>query len=250
MEAASSTAYATPLIFLVALLYSMVGHGGGSGYIAVLTFLHGDPDFISTTGLSLNLMVSSIAFLNFRRSGHFDHSILLPFVITSIPASFVGGYIRVEKTVFSLILGTALLLSAVRLFLEFSPQHNYRNRVPLYGGLILGLLIGFVSGVTGIGGGVFLSPLLIFLRWADPKKTAAASSAFIFINSLSGLGARFVKFGFSLPYTVDIGVFAVAVVIGGYIGSFFASHRFKVPVLQKALALTLTVAGIKLLIAR
>lgn len=236
-----------PLIFIVALLYSVVGHGGASGYIAVLTFFHYESGFISTSALILNLVVSLIAFSNFKKMGYFDYKLLLPFIITSVLFAFVGGYIKVSKTVFSLLLGISLLFSAGRLLFAFTENGAYKNKVPLFLGLTLGSVIGFVSGIVGIGGGIFLSPILIFLKFANPKSTAAVSSIFIFINSISGLLAKMIRFKLSLPSPNLLIIFLIVVVLGGYIGSYLSSKKFSISVLQKVLGITLIIAGLKLI---
>ncbi len=238
-----------PLIFIVALLYSVVGHGGASGYVAVLTFFHYGTDFVSVSALILNLAVSLIAFSNFKKYGFFNFRLLFPFIITSIPSSFVGGYINVSKTIFSFLLGISLLFSALRLFI--SPNGNvYKNKAPFSIGLFFGSIIGFVSGIIGIGGGIFLSPILIFFKYTDPKTTSAISSIFIFLNSLSGLFAKMIRLKLSVSFPNLLVILLIIAILGGYIGSHLSSKKFSMLLLQRVLGVTLVIAGLKLILQR
>ena len=236
-----------PLFFTTALVYSSVGHGGASTYLAIFAlfgFAHAD---IVPTVLVLNLLVSGLAFFHYQRAGHFDPRLLAPFVITSIPAAYVGGALQLSADAFSILLGITLLAAAVR-FMFFSRPITARGHLTprrLYLiGLPVGLGLGFLAGLLGIGGGIFLSPLLLALGWADAKKTAAVSAAFIFLNSCAGLLAKTAN---TLPDWTLTGLLAAAVILGGAIGAYVGAVRLPPVVLQRLLALVLLVAAVKLL---
>ncbi len=236
-----------PLLFLVSLIYSTVGHGGASAYILILTLFNFNTDFISTSALILNIAVSSVAFLNFKRRGYFDTDHLLPFIITSIPLAFLGGSIKVSKNVFSILVGITILFSAVRLTLQFSENIDYKNKVPFLPATLLGAIIGFVSGIIGVGGGIFLSPIVILLKWLEPKKTSGIAALFIVINSACALIARLVKFNQTLPDPSLLFLLILITLCGGYVGSYVASSKFKISTIQKALAIILVIGGFKLI---
>lgn len=234
-----------PLFFLAALTYSAVGHGGASTYLAIFAlfgFAHAD---IVPTVLVLNLLVSGLAFINYQRAGHFELRLLVPFIVASIPAAYLGGATQVSPAAFSLLLGVALLAAALR-FLLPRPIVTLTAITParLYGvGVPVGLLLGFMAGLLGIGGGIFLSPLLLMLGWADTRKTAALSAAFIFLNSGAGLLAQTTQ---ALPDWTLAGSLAVAVLAGGALGSYSGAFRLSSRILLRLLALVLLLAGLKL----
>ncbi|MDP1708311.1 MAG: sulfite exporter TauE/SafE family protein [Gammaproteobacteria bacterium] len=235
-----------PLFFLAALAYSSVGHGGATTYLAIFALFGFARADIVPTVLALNLLVSGLAFLNYQRAGHFEPRLLLPFIIASIPAAYVGGATQLTPETFSLLLGFTLLAAALR-FLLPRPIATLTAITParLYGvGVPVGLLLGFMAGLLGIGGGIFLSPLLLVLGWADAKKTAALSAAFIFLNSAAGLLAQTGKV---LPDWSLAGWLGAAVLLGGALGSYSGAFRLSSPVLLRVLALVLLMAGFKLI---
>ncbi|MDP4198817.1 MAG: sulfite exporter TauE/SafE family protein [Bacteroidota bacterium] len=235
-----------PLIFLVAVLYSSVGHGGASGYLAVISLMGFSARQFVPIVLTLNVLVAGIAFLNYRRPGAFEIRKLLPFVITSIPASYIGGMLRVSQPVFEIILGVALLAAAGRLVLPKSPSHRSSFIVQHYYPIALpiGLILGFVSGMIGIGGGIFLSPILLFLGITDIKGSAAMASAFIVLNSLAGLAGH-ANTIFSLGDALFL-YFLLAGLAGALLGSYFGATKSRPHTLQYALASVLVLAGLKL----
>ncbi|MFO3796527.1 MAG: sulfite exporter TauE/SafE family protein, partial [Anaerolineales bacterium] len=173
------------LIFVVALVYSSAGFGGASGYLLVMGFFHAPPQVMSSMALILNVIVSTISFWNYFRAGHFRPRLLLPFLATSIPAAFVGGMVTLEEQRYFMLLYAVLTYLALRMlfFPVTSERADWKARpFPLWVALVSGALIGLLSGVVGIGGGIFLSPLIILAGWGSSKQAVASSAAFIAIN--------------------------------------------------------------------
>lgn len=234
----------TLAVLAIAFLYSSVGHGGASGYIAAMALFGMAPAEIKPAALALNILVAGIGFLQFYRAGHFSWSLFWPFALLSIPFAFLGGYLDIPASAFKILVGTVLLFSAIRFFIlpsiEETPHTPSR---PVSFGVGAGL--GLLSGLTGTGGGIFLTPLVIFMRWAHTKTAAAISSLFILVNSASGLLGNISATksfpAFALPL-------AIAVVIGGTAGSYLGSRRFPHTAIKRLLAVVLTIAGIKLML--
>lgn len=234
------------LLFIVALLYSSVGHGGASGYLALMAFFSFAPETMRPTALLLNIFVSLTAFIQYYRSGHFRWQLFWPFALASIPAAFIGGLIVVDAKLYKTILGVLLLFPVVRLGgLKFNEDKNKKEQV-LLASLIIGGLIGLLSGVIGIGGGIILSPVILLLHWANMKQTAAVSALFILVNSLAGLAGLFTK-GFD--FRPEMVWMIVVAFIGGLAGSYLGAMKFEGAILKKVLAVVLLMASIKLLFA-
>lgn len=237
-----------PFFFLAAFLYSSVGHGGASAYLAILVLAGFPREGIAPTVLALNILVTLLGTVNYYRAGHLDFRLLSPFVMTSIPAAYIGGSLRVSDQTLSLILGSTLLVAGLRFLLitkPIAPKTGLSRQLLFSVGLPFGLVLGFLAGLIGIGGGIFLSPLLLLVGWADAKKTAAISAGFILLNSLSGLIAHLLKGAADWSL---LGVLAVAVVAGGSLGSHIGAFRLLPITLQRVLGLVLVLASIKLLI--
>jgi len=237
-----------PLFFAAAFLYSSVGHGGASSYLAILVLAGYPREAIAPTVLALNILVTLLGAINYYRAGHFDARLLLPFILTSIPAAYAGGSLHVSEQTLSIILGVTLLVAGLRFVIFTKPvaAKQLLSRKLLFGvGLPVGFALGFLSGLIGIGGGIFLSPLLLFMGWADAKKTAAISAAFILLNSLSGLTAHIIKG--AADWTL-LGVLAITVLIGGGIGSYIGAFRLLPITLQRLLGAVLLLAALKLFI--
>ena len=232
------------LLFLVAFLYSSVGHGGASGYLALMALFSITPEVMKPTALLLNLFVSLTSFIQFYRGGHFKWKIFLPFAIASVPLAYAGGLISIEADIYKKILGILLLIPIIRFvfFANIKVEEIKKSNVAL--SLIIGAAIGFLSGLIGIGGGIILSPLLLLLKWSDLKQTAAISALFIFVNSLSGLAGQLQK---GISFSVDMYAYVAVAFIGGLCGAYFGSLKFKQNILQYLLALVLIVASYKLL---
>jgi uncharacterized membrane protein YfcA len=227
----------------VAFLYSSVGHAGASGYIAVMTLCGLSATFIRPTALVLNILVATIGSFQFWRAGYFSWRLFWPFATLSVPAAYLGGYLPVPADFLKILIGAVLLFSAVRLFLrEGDPTDVAPPAIPVAIGTGAG--IGFLSGLTGTGGGIFLTPLLLFCRWASIRGAAAVSALFILVNSIAGL-AGYIFSGQPIPNFAWI--LAVAAVIAGTLGSHLGSRRFPVRTISVILATVLVLAGCKLI---
>ena len=232
------------LLFLVAFLYSSVGHGGASGYLALMALFSITPDVMKPTALLLNLFVSLTSFIQFYRGKHFNWKIFLPFAITSVPMAFVGGMISVDDYVYKKILGLLLIIPIVR-FLFFGNIKVEEIKKPNFVlSLIIGAAIGFLSGLIGIGGGIILSPVLLLLKWTDMKQTAAISAIFIFVNSLSGLAGQLQK---GINFSTDMYAYVAVAFVGGLCGAYFGSLKLDQNFLKYLLAIVLIIASYKLL---
>ena len=229
-------------MFLIALLYSSVGHAGASGYIAVLTLFGLGVEEIRPVALTLNILVAAIGFIQWWRAGHFFWSLFWPFAILSVPAAFFGGWLHVPASYLQFLIGLILWFSAWRLlYRKNDPAELVRPTRPI--AIASGASIGFLSGLTGTGGGIFLTPLMLFCRWAKVKEVAAVSSLFILVNSSSGL-AGYVRSGRELP---DLAwPLAAVVAIGGFIGSRLGSKHLPSRGISILLAVVLVIAGTKL----
>jgi uncharacterized membrane protein YfcA len=229
-------------IFVVALLYSCVGHAGASGYIAVLTLFGFGVEVIRPTALVLNILVAAIGFIQWWRGGHFVWSLFWPFALLSAPAAFFGGWLHIPAQYLKILIGLVLWFSAWRLICrkEDPPDIKRPTRTTA---VASGVGIGFLSGLTGTGGGIFLTPLMLFCRWAKVKEAAAVSSLFILVNSSSGL-AGYVKSERELP---DFAwPLAVVVAVGGFLGSRLGSRHLPSRAIALLLAAVLLIAGAKL----
>ncbi|MFQ5664473.1 MAG: sulfite exporter TauE/SafE family protein [Terriglobia bacterium] len=234
------------LVFFVAVAYSSVGHGGASGYLAVLSFFGLAPAAMAPSALCLNLLVAGTSFTSYQRAGHFAFRLLWPFLLTSIPFAFLGGLTRVSPRTYMGLLAAVLVFAAYRLLAVGPPRHeeSFIRVPPLWITLPVGAGIGFLSGIIGVGGGIFLSPLLILLKWADTKRTAAAAAAFIWINSAAGL------YGHLLRKSVDWSALlwlVGAAFAGGLVGSYLGAQRLRGLWLRRILGIVLLVATLKLL---
>ena len=232
------------LIFLVAMVYASVGHGGASGYLAVMSLMGGYlPAAMSTSALVLNLLVAGMAWLTFWQAGHGSWSLLWPFAASSVPAAFVGGWLPVSAQTYRWLLAGCLLLAAVRLCLPSMRDGTCRQAPPLAVTLPVGGVLGVMSGIVGVGGGIFLSPLMVLLRWADVKRVAAISAAFIVVNSLAGLAGRLIGGRFLVGSLAPLVLAAFA---GGVLGSRLGANHVSGVWLRRVLAGVLVVAAGKL----
>ena len=233
-------------IVVIAFLYSSVGHAGASGYIAVMTLVGISADTIRPIALILNILVATIGSIQFWRAGYFSWRIFWPFALLAIPAAFIGGYLHLPIVILRLLIGLVLFFSAMRLFMQ-TDDPSHIATPPYLASIPLGAGIGFLSGLTGTGGGIFLTPLLLLARWAHTKQAAAVSALFIFINSIAGLTGYFTSHR-SVPLLAL--PLAIAAVGGGGIGSYLGSRRFPAQLLLRLLAVVLVIAGAKLIFTR
>jgi hypothetical protein len=232
----------------MATLYSTVGHGGGSGYLAVLALAAISPEQMRPTALLLNIAVSSIATWKFMAIGTFRKDLFLPLIIASIPTAFVGGYVEIPSEIYKPIVGVVLLFAAIRLFVPIAGNEK-TTKPKIIVVVIAGVVIGFFSGVIGIGGGIFLSPLILLLGWTTAKQTAAISAPFILLNSISGLGGILTDQGTLSVEPSFVVPLAIAVVIGGFVGATFGSKKLGHQGLRATLGLVLLIASIKMFLA-
>lgn len=237
-------------IFIVAVLYSSVGHGGASGYLAVMAFVGVMPEITKPTALVLNLFVASIGTYQFWRAGYFRWRVFWPFALTSIPFAFYGGIVQLPTDVYKIVLGGVLCLAAIRLAVKLKNDDNASDP-PIFVGLLLGAAIGLLSGMVGVGGGIFLTPVLLLVRWAETKTAAAVSVLFILVNSFAGLLGNYLlgKGTHILDLPGEVWIWIAAAVVGGLIGSTLGSKKFDSITLRRVLAVVLLFAGVKLIFA-
>ncbi|MGH2427499.1 MAG: sulfite exporter TauE/SafE family protein [Candidatus Limnocylindria bacterium] len=234
------------LFLVAALLYSSVGHAGASAYLAAMALLATTQEVMRPTALVLNLFVATIVVVRFARAGHLEVRQLVPLVIGSAPLAFLGGTIELPGEIYRPLVALALLAGAWRLFTGVTGsdrEDRARPGVPWPAGIVSGAGIGLLAGLTGTGGGIFLTPMLVLAGWAGARQAAALSGAFILVNSIAGLGGLAVD-GLSLPPPLPIWIAAVAT--GGLIGSWLGASRFSILSLRRVLALVLVLAAGKL----
>lgn len=230
------------LFSVVAFLYASVGHGGASGYIALMAIFAFPQSEIKSNALFLNLFVSFISFTQFFKKEEFPFKLFFMLIVFSIPMALLGGMWTLDNKWYKIILGLILFIPIVK-FLGFFPKMQFQVKQNLLLVIVLGILIGLLSGLLGIGGGIILSPILILLGWCTVKQTAAVSAIFIFVNSLAGLlGKSFATLQFS-ENIVQILIFTL---FGGILGGFFGAKKFKILWIQYTLAFVLLIACFKL----
>jgi uncharacterized membrane protein YfcA len=235
------------LILVAAMLYSSVGHAGASAYLAVMALFGFAPAVMKPTALALNILVAAIATMKFYRAGRFSFELFWPFAAASIPAAFVGGALTLPAKWYDAIVGIALLYAAIWMFRSAKTAAKVIVRPPpLVAALACGLVIGLLSGLTGVGGGIFLSPLILMMGWAETRATSAVAAAFILVNSIAGLLGHLSSIS-QLP--APLPVWALAAAVGGWIGAEYGSRRLATPVIRQVLSAVLVIAGLKMLFA-
>lgn len=234
------------LILAGSLLYSSVGHAGASSYLAAMALLGVSAVVMKPTALTLNIIVATIATFKFYRRGLVPWKMLWPFAVASVPASFIGGYITLPGHWYKTLVGLILLSAAVVLFriANKALEETETKVIPMWAALLSGAVIGLLSGLTGTGGGIFLSPLLLFMGWAETRLTSGLSAAFILVNSIAGLAGNVSSVG-NLPWFIWILI--PVVIFGGYVGSEYGSKTIGGPMLRRLLGVVLVVAGLKLI---
>jgi hypothetical protein len=235
-------------MLLAAFGYAAVGHGGASAYIAAMALAGVAPQEMRPVALLLNVLVSSLATWKFYRAGHFRWRLFWPFAVVSIPLAYVGGAITLPGQAYKILVGVVLLYAAWQLWRSGRAGEEMRElrEPPLAWAMAIGAVMGLLAGLTGVGGGIFLSPLLLMLGWAGTKQTSAVAAPFILVNSIAGLAAGMIAQSAGLPAYVWI--LAPAVVIGGWLGAEYGSRRFANPVVRRVLAVVLGLAGAKMVL--
>jgi uncharacterized membrane protein YfcA len=235
-------------MLLASFVYASVGHGGASAYIAAMALAGLAPAEMRPIALTLNVLVSSLATRKFWRAGHFRWRLFWPFAAVSIPFAYLGGAITLPGEVYKVVVGVVLVYAGWQLWRSFRAGDEMRAvrepAIPL--AMAIGAAMGLLAGLTGVGGGIFLSPLLLMLGWAGTKQTSAAAAPFILVNSLAGLAAGFVAGTAVLPQATW--ALAAVVVVGGWLGAEYGSRRFANPVVRRVLAVVLGVAGAKMVL--
>ncbi len=230
---------------IVAFLYASVGHGGASGYLALMAIFSFTPEVMKPTALLLNLFVAAIAFFHYYRAGYFNAKLFFSFAIASVPMAFLGGLVEVDASIYKKILAILLIFAILKMLNVFGKEGTFIRKVKVWQGLLVGAIIGFFSGLIGIGGGIILSPVILLLHWGKMKEAAAVSALFIWVNSGAGLagqlsnGVQLSSLSFTL---VGIAVF------GGFFGSYVGSKKLNNKHLRHLLAVVLVVACYKLII--
>jgi len=232
--------------FVIAFLYAAVGHGGASGYLALMAIFNFNASVIKPTALILNLLVSCIAFISFYKAKHFKSSLLWPLIATSIPFAYIGSIMPISEGLYKKILAVVLLIAVARI-LFLNKANNNKPAPKWYWLSIAGAFIGLVSGMIGMGGGILLSPLLLLMGWSTQQQTAALSAIFIFLNSAAGMFGQFKK-GFELDKSTY--AIIVFVLLGGWLGAYIGSKRLQSNQLKFILASVLIVAATKLLFVK
>jgi uncharacterized membrane protein YfcA len=231
-------------MFLAAALYSSVGHAGASAYIALMALFSVPPPVMRPTALTLNVLVASFASYRYTSAGYFRWRVVWPFLVGAVPFAFLGGAIQLPGAYYRPIVGVVLLFSGARMLWPKAVGAAGELRdPPVWLGVVLGAAIGFLSGLTGTGGGIFLSPLIVFRGWSDLRTTSGIAAVFILCNSVAGLLGN-VAVVRSLP--AELPLYGTAVVLGAFVGTAFGT-RFGLTWIQRALGLVLIIAGLKLI---
>lgn len=230
---------------IISFLYASVGHGGASGYLALMALFSFAPEIMKPTALLLNLFVAAIAFYYYYNEGYFNKKLFLPFAIASIPMAFIGGMIEVDTSLYNKILGVLLIFAILKMLNVFGKESTKIKAIKTWQGLLIGSVIGFFSGLIGIGGGIILTPIILLLHWGKMKEAAAVSALFIWVNSASGLIGQL-----SSGVTISIQSFILVAIalIGGFFGGYLGSKKINNQNLRYMLAVVLVIASVKLLI--
>ena len=228
---------------IVAFLYASVGHGGASGYLALMVLFSFAPETMKPTALFLNLFVAAIAFYHYYKAGYFNKKLFLPFAIASIPLAFLGGMIDIDASIYKKVLGILLIFAILKMLDVFGKESSLIKDIKLWQGLVVGGIIGFFSGLIGIGGGIILTPIILLLHWGKMKEAAAVSALFIWVNSASGLVGQFTS---GVTLSSQSFVLVAMALVGGFFGSYYGSKKFDNKLLRYMLAFVLIIASVKL----
>lgn len=232
------------LLPIVAFVYAGVGHGGASGYLALMALFLFPPELMKPTALLLNIFVAGISFFAFKKRGHFKWRLFYPFALASIPAAFLGGYLEVDPVLYKRILGVLLIFAVLRMVGLLGKESGEDKEIKIWQGLLVGGAIGFFSGMIGIGGGIILSPIILLMGWGRMKETAAVSALFILVNSMAGMSGYLLQGSSVAPESF---VLVLIAVIGGTAGAYFGSGRMNNTQLRYMLAVVLIITSLKLI---
>lgn len=234
------------LVLAAAVLYASVGHGGASGYLAAMALVGVAPEAMKPTALALNVLVAGIGAVKFYRAGRFSWPTFWPFAVLSVPFAFLGGAVTLPGVAYRPLVGLVLLYAAYRLFRQpgAAAAAAQERVIPRVAALLAGAAIGLLSGLTGVGGGIFLSPLLVLAGWATVRTASGVAAAFILVNSVAGLLGQALQGATLPPFLPGL---AIAAVIGGWVGAEVGSRRLPAPAIRRLLAVVLVVAGLKML---
>lgn len=229
---------------VVSFLYASVGHGGASGYLALMVLFSFAPEIMKPTALLLNIFVAAIAFYYYYNEGYFNRKLFIPFAIASIPMAFFGGMIEVDASLYKKILGVLLIFAILKMLNVFGKESTKIKDIKLWQGIVVGGIIGFFSGLIGIGGGIILTPIILLLHWGKMKEAAAVSALFIWVNSASGLVGQI-----SSGVLINIESFALVAIaiVGGFFGAYLGSKKMNNQNLRYLLAIVLVIASVKLI---
>jgi uncharacterized membrane protein YfcA len=228
---------------IVSFLYSSVGHGGASGYLALMALFSFAPESMKPTALLLNLFVAGISFYYYYREGFFNTKLFLVFAVASVPLAFIGGTIEVDASIYKKILALLLIFAILKMLHVFGKENDQTKEARLWQGLVVGGVIGFFSGLIGIGGGIILTPVILLLHWGNMKEAAAVSALFIWVNSAAGLTGQL-----SSGITIEKESFLLVgiALIGGVLGGYYGSKKINNQNLRYILAFVLIIASVKL----
>lgn len=231
---------------IVSFLYASVGHGGASGYLALMALFSFAPETMKPTALILNLFVAGISFFYYYRGGHFNKKLFIPFALSSIPLAFLGGTIEIDASIYKKILAVLLVFAILKMLNVFGKDNDSIKPIKLWQGLLIGSIIGFFSGLIGIGGGIILTPIILLLHWGNMKEAAAVSALFIWVNSAAGL---FGHISSGVHIDMESFVLVAVALIGGIAGGYLGSKRMNNQKLRYILAFVLMIASVKLFFA-
>ncbi|MDO7173304.1 sulfite exporter TauE/SafE family protein [Mariniflexile sp. AS56] len=232
------------LLPIVSFLYASVGHGGASGYLALMALFSFLPEVMKPTALLLNLFVAGISFYYYYKEGFFNKKLFFSFALTSIPLAFFGGTIDIDASIYKKILAVLLVFAILKMLNVFGKESEKINQVKLWHGLLVGGIIGFFSGLIGIGGGIILTPLILLLHWGNMKEAAAVSALFIWVNSAAGLVGQLSS---GVQIESDTLVLVGVALIGGVFGGYLGSKKINNQSLRYMLAFVLVIACVKLM---
>lgn len=242
-EVFSSSIWFFMLLPAVSFLYASVGHGGASGYLALMALFSFAPEVMKPTALMLNLFVAGMAFFHYYREGYFNRSMFWSFAISSVPFAYLGGTVILDDTIYKKVLSILLFFSVLRMLNVIGRETHQIKELKLWQGLIVGAGIGFLSGLIGIGGGIILTPVILLFHWGKMKEAACVSALFIWVNSAAGLLGQLQT---GVQFSANIAILVVVALSGGFLGAFYGSKRFSSERLKQILAFVLVMASVKL----